>query len=160
MTMCSEVDRRQWMEIALEEAAIAASEGEVPIGAVAVLDGEIVARDHNRSIQLKDPTAHAEILVLREAGRLLENYRLNGLELYVTVEPCAMCAGALIWARVGRVVFGTRDEKSGAVFSKSELLEDGLFNHNVEVVEGVLADESREVLRDFFAVRRKNGRAE
>jgi tRNA(adenine34) deaminase len=145
---------KKWMELALEEASLAADEGEVPIGAVAVLDDQVVARNHNRSIQLQDPTAHAEILVLKEAGQILSNYRLNGLTLYVTVEPCAMCCGALIWARVARVVFGTRDSKAGAVRSKVSLLEPGLFNHSVRVDEGVMALECSEILRRFFEVRR------
>ena len=144
----------KWMEIALEEAAQAVSEEEVPVGAVAVLDNKVIAQDHNRCIQLHDPTAHAELLVLRAAGRVLSNYRLNGVELYVTVEPCAMCCGALIWGRISRLVFGTRDEKAGAVYSKAAVLQPGLFNHEVEVVEGVLAEPSRQILRQFFADRR------
>jgi tRNA(adenine34) deaminase len=147
----------QWMELALQEARKAAREGEVPVGAVAVSGSRMVARDHNRSIQLHDPSAHAEVLVLRQAGRLCSNYRLNDLELYVTIEPCAMCAGALTWARVKRLVFGTRDGKAGAVFSKASLLTPGLFNHDVEVVEGVLAEPSRQILQDFFARRRHSG---
>ena len=115
------------MEVALQEARQAASEGEVPIGAVVVREQEILCRDHNRSIQLSDPTAHAEILVLREAGRRLANYRLSGIDLYVTLEPCAMCAGALIWARVDRLVFGARDEKSGAIFSRAQPTGPGAF---------------------------------
>jgi tRNA(adenine34) deaminase len=143
-----------WMRIALEEATQAEVEGEVPIGAVAVFEGKLLARDHNRSIQLSDPTAHAEILVLREAGKTLGNYRLKGLEIYVTVEPCAMCAGALVWARVKSVAFGVRDEKSGCVSSKSALLEPGLFNHTVEVTGGVLSDPCREILQKFFRQKR------
>lgn len=142
------------MTMALEEARLAAEEGEVPIGAVAVLQDELLARDHNRSIQRDDPTAHAELLVLRQAGRRLANYRLTGVDIYVTVEPCAMCAGALVWARVSRLIFGARDEKAGAVFSRVTLLQPRLFNHQVEIIEGVLADPSRQLLRDFFAVRR------
>lgn len=149
----SERDDR-WMLLALEEARLAGAEGEIPIGALAVLDGGLLARDHNRNIQLKDPTAHAEILVLREAGRQLQNYRLPGVELYVTVEPCSMCAGALVWARVSRLVFGARDEKAGGVFSKFELLAPGRLNHTVSVTEGVQAEECRKVLRDFFQARR------
>jgi tRNA(adenine34) deaminase len=144
----------KWMAIALEEAARAGEEGEVPIGAVAVLADQVVARDHNRCIQLHDPAAHAEILALREAGRVLSNYRLNGLSLYVTVEPCAMCCGALIWSRIERLVFGTRDAKTGAVASKVSLLEPGLFNHSVQVEEGSMARESRDLLRRFFEARR------
>ncbi len=142
------------MKLALEEAHKAAQEQEIPVGAVAVLDGELVAREHNRSIQLHDPTGHAEILVLREAGQKLSNYRLKNLEIYVTLEPCAMCAGALLWARIQRLVFGARDEKAGAVFSKASLLSEGRFNHTVQVVEGILAQPSRELLQEFFARRR------
>ncbi len=142
------------MKLALEEAHKAAQEQEVPVGAVAVLDGELVAQEHNRSIQLHDPTGHAEILVLREAGQKLSNYRLKNLEIYVTLEPCAMCAGALLWARIQRLVFGARDEKAGAVFSKASLLSEGRFNHTVQVVEDILAQPSRELLQEFFARRR------
>ncbi len=142
------------MKLALEEAHKAAQEQEVPVGAVAVLEGELVAREHNRSIQLHDPTGHAEILVLREAGQKLSNYRLKNLEIYVTLEPCAMCAGALLWARIQQLVFGARDEKAGAVFSKASLLSEGRFNHTVQVVEGILAQPSRELLQAFFADRR------
>jgi len=152
MTKRSQMNK--WMEIALEEASRAADEGEVPIGAVAVLDDQIIARDHNRSIQLHDPVAHAEVLVLRETGRILTNYRLNGVSLYVTVEPCAMCCGALIWSRIALLVFGTRDAKAGAVASKACLLEPGLFNHSVQVEEGVMAQECRDLLQRFFEVRR------
>ncbi len=144
----------QWMQLALEEALKAAQEEEVPVGAVAVLEGELVAREHNRSIQLHDPTGHAEILVLRQAGQKLSNYRLKNLEIYVTLEPCAMCAGALLWARIQQLVFGARDEKAGAVFSKASLLSEGRFNHTVQVVEGILAQPSREILQEFFADRR------
>lgn len=144
----------KWMKVALEEAELARAEEEVPIGAVAVLDDEIIARDHNRCIQLHDATAHAEMLVLREAGSVLSNYRLNGISLYVTVEPCAMCCGALIWARISRLVFGARDAKAGAVYSKVSLLEPGLFNHLPEVTEGTMAEESREILQRFFKARR------
>ncbi|MGH9341749.1 MAG: tRNA adenosine(34) deaminase TadA [Acidobacteriota bacterium] len=142
------------MDIALEEAQKAYEEGEVPIGAVAVLERRLIARDHNRSIQLNDPSAHAEILVLRQAARKLSNYRLNGLDIYVTIEPCAMCAGALIWARVARLIFGSRDEKAGAVLSRTSLLQPGLFNHTVEATEGILAEPCRDILRDFFNRRR------
>ena len=144
----------QWMSLALEEAQAAAQEAEVPVGAVAISGGDLVARDHNRSIQLHDPTAHAEQLVLRQAGKKLSNYRLNKLEVYVTLEPCAMCAGALAWARVKRLIFGARDKKAGAVCSKVSLLSEGLFNHHIQVVEGVLADPCREILQQFFSERR------
>ena len=142
------------MQLALEEARQGAREDEVPVGAVAVLEDKLVASDHNRSIQLHDPTSHAEILVLRQAGQKLSNYRLKNLEIYVTLEPCAMCAGALLWARVKQLVCGSRDEKAGAVFSKASLLSEGRFNHSVQVVEGILARSSRELLQEFFADRR------
>lgn len=144
----------QWMELALEEAHKGAGEGEVPVGAVGVLDGKVLARDHNRSIQLHDPTAHAEILLLRQLGQRLGNYRLTGVEVFVTLEPCAMCAGALIWARVKRLIFGALDEKAGAVCSKASLLSPGRFNHELEVIEGILAKPCRQVLSRFFCDRR------
>jgi tRNA(adenine34) deaminase len=144
----------KWMELALEEARTAAKEGEVPVGAVTVREGDLIARDHNRSLQLSDPVAHAEILVLRQTAKVLSNYRLNGVQLFVTLEPCAMCAGALIWARIGLLAFAARDEKAGAVVSKTRLLEPGLFNHDVPFVEGIGAERSRSLLRSFFATRR------
>ena len=153
----TEYPHDKWMAVALEEAEAAAREGEIPIGSAAVWQGGLLARDHNRSVQLNDPTAHAEILVLREAGRLLRNYRLPGIEIYVTIEPCAMCAGALVWARVSRLVFGPRDEKAGAVVSKLEALRPGLLNHCVSIVEGVRAEECRLLLRRFFEARRNGG---
>ena len=143
-----------WMEMALEEANLAAGEDEVPIGAVLTLEGELLAREHNRSIQLNDPSAHAEILAIRKAGEALSNYRLNECVLYVTVEPCAMCAGALVWARIRRVVFGARDEKSGAAVSRVSLLQPALFNHSVEVIEGVLEEHCRQIMQNFFSARR------
>ena len=150
------VDR--WMRVALEEARKAAREGEVPVGAVVVQEGELLARDHNRSIQRSDPTAHAEILVLRKAGELLSNYRLNGTDLFVTLEPCAMCAGALVWARVGRLVYAAADPKAGAVSSRVNLLKPGQFNHSPEVVAGVREAEARQLLQDFFSrLRTKRG---
>ena len=142
------------MELALEQAEMAAREGEVPVGAVAVLEGRVLAADHNRSIQLSDPSAHAEILVLRKAGSILANYRLPGAELYATLEPCPMCAGALIWARITRIVFATRDEKAGGIVSRASILTPGVFNHNVEFIEGLLAERSRDILQKFFAARR------
>ena len=142
------------MELALKEAKQAASEGEVPVGALVVLGNELISRDHNRSIQLNDPTAHAEILALRTAGQTVKNYRLKDTSVFVTLEPCAMCAGALVWARVSRLIFGAWDEKSGAAGSKVNLFEPGLFNHSVEAVGGVLEEHCQEVLREFFEVRR------
>ena len=144
----------QFMCMALEEAKRAGEEGEVPVGAVLVSDGQVIARGRNRPIAMSDPTAHAEILALREAATQVENYRLPGCTLYVTVEPCAMCAGALLQARVGRLVFGAEDPRAGAVRSLYTLLEDKRFNHRVEVASGVLVEECREVLHRFFRERR------
>jgi tRNA(adenine34) deaminase len=142
------------MQEALAEARASADAGEVPIGAVVVHDGKILARAGNRTIRDNDPTAHAEILVLREAARFLGNYRLANTTLYVTIEPCSMCAGAIIQARVPRVVYGADDPKGGAVHSCFEILSNGRLNHQVEVSTGVLAAEAVFLLRSFFAARR------
>ena len=142
------------MRTALELADQAAVVGEVPVGAVVVVRGQIVGNGANAPISTGDPTAHAEILALREAAKRLGTYRLNGATLYATMEPCAMCAGALLNARVDKLVFGTRDLRFGAVRSKFRLADSDLLNHQVEVVEGVLADECLQRLRRFFAARR------
>ena len=142
------------MVMALEEAKRAGEEGEVPVGAVLVSGGRVIARGRNRPIAMSDPTAHAEILVLRGAATQVGNYRLPGCTLYVTVEPCIMCAGALLQARIGRLVFGAEDPKAGAARSLYTLLEDKRLNHRVEVTSGVLRQECREVLRGFFRERR------
>ncbi|MGD0922134.1 MAG: tRNA adenosine(34) deaminase TadA [Terriglobia bacterium] len=140
---------------ALREAARGAEEGEVPVGAVVVQDGRVVARAHNRPIHLSDPSAHAEILALRRAARKLGNYRLTGCTLYVTIEPCAMCAGAIVHARVRRVVYGASDLKAGANGSALTVLNHPKLNHQVEVVTGVLAEECAAIVRDFFRGRRR-----
>lgn len=142
------------MRIALEEAKRAGEEGEVPIGAVLVSEGEVIGRGRNRPISLSDPTAHAEILALREGAGRIGNYRLPNSTLYVTVEPCTMCAGAIIQARVWRLVFGAEDPKAGAVCSIYTLLEGKLLNHRVEVASGILLEECRKILRRFFQERR------
>lgn len=142
------------MALALEEALQASYEEEVPVGAVLVCEGKVVVRDHNRSVSSNDPTAHAEILVLREGASLLGNYRLNGCELYVTIEPCPMCAGAIVHSRVQRLIFGARDEKGGGVRSLYHLLDDQRLNHQVPVTEGILAERCQEVMHAFFSVRR------
>jgi tRNA(adenine34) deaminase len=142
------------MHLALQEAKRAGEEGEVPVGAVLVSDGQVIARGRNRTIALSDPTAHAEILALREGAAKVGNYRLPGCTLYVSVEPCAMCAGALLQARVRRLVFGAEDPKAGGVRSLYFLLEDERLNHRVEVAAGVLLQECQEVLRRFFQERR------
>jgi len=143
------------MRCALEEAARALDEGEVPVGAVLVSGGEILGRGRNRPIALADPTAHAEIQALREGAAREKNYRLPESTLYVTLEPCVMCAGAILAARVRRVVFGVEDPKGGAARSLYALLEDERLNHRVEVKSGILEDECREILRRFFEERRK-----
>jgi tRNA(adenine34) deaminase len=143
------------MRLALREAARAARAGEVPVGAVLVgAAGEVIARGHNRPILGSDPTAHAEVVTLRRAARKLGNYRLPGTTLYVTVEPCPMCAGALVLARVARVVFGAADPKGGAVRTLYRILEDPRLNHQIEVAGGVLEKECSTLLRDFFRDRR------
>lgn len=144
-----------WMEIALEEARKGAREGEVPVGAVLVRDGIALAAAHNCPIALNDPTAHAEILVLRTAGGQVGNYRFPGSTLYVTLEPCLMCAGALLHARVARAVFGAADPRGGGVESAYRVLKDSRLNHRVEVVSGVRADESQALLQEFFLARRR-----
>ena len=145
------------MRRALAEAARGLKEDEVPVGAVVVRDGKIIARAHNRPLHLNDPSAHAEILALRRAGRKLGNYRLSGCTLYVTIEPCAMCAGAIVHSRIERVVFGGFDPKAGASGSALTVLNHPKLNHNVEVLEGVLADDCASILREFF--RRKRQRS-
>lgn len=142
------------MELAIEEALLASREGEVPVGAVLVCKGEVVARDHNRSISSNDPTAHAEILVMREGAAQAGNYRLNGYELYVTIEPCPMCAGAIVHSRLQRLIFGARDGKGGGVRSLYRLLDDQRLNHQVPVTEGILAERCQEVIQAFFDDRR------
>jgi len=143
------------MRAALELADRAAEAGEVPVGAVVVFEGEIVGRGANAPIGQSDPTAHAEMLALREAARALGNYRMNGATLYVTLEPCAMCAGAIVAARIDRLVFGARDLRFGAVRSKFRLADSELLNHQVGVVEGVLAAECLARLQEFFRRRRE-----
>jgi tRNA(adenine34) deaminase len=138
----------------MAEALAAAAAGEVPIGAVLVLDGRVLARSGNRTIRDCDPTAHAEVIVLREAAHVLGNYRLVDTTLYVTIEPCTMCAGAIIQARVPRLVYGADDPKGGAVRSCFEILSNPKLNHQVEVIPGVLAEDSASLLQSFFAARR------
>ncbi len=142
------------MQEALELARQAAASGEVPVGAVVVIEGRVAGRGANSPIAKNDPTAHAEMLALREAAQALGNYRLEEATLYVTLEPCVMCAGALVAARVKRLVFGTRDLRFGGVRSKFRIADSELLNHRVEIVEGVLAAECMELLQNFFAARR------
>jgi tRNA(adenine34) deaminase len=147
------------MELALKEAEKGLREGEVPIGAVVIgLDKEVISKAHNQPIACNDPTAHAEILALRSAGTKYGNYRLNGLTLVATIEPCLMCMGAIINARISRLVFGAFDPKSGAVGSLYNLSEDHRLNHRIEVVSGVMEQKCGKLLQDFFRLHRdKNG---
>jgi tRNA(adenine34) deaminase len=144
----------EFMQQALDEARAAALAGEVPVGAVLVHDAKIVARSGNRTIRDCDPTGHAEIVVLREAARALDNYRLAATTLYVTIEPCSMCAGAIIQARVPRLIYGCDDPKGGAVRSCFEILSHPRINHRVEVIPGVLASDCAALIQSFFADRR------
>ena len=143
-----------YMQIALEEAQKAVEKGEVPVGAVVVLSGRIIGRAHNMPISLHDPSAHAEMLALREAAEILGNYRLTGAELYVTLEPCIMCAGAIIQARLARVIYGASDPKYGAVTSLYQVLTDQRLNHRVAVTEGILKEECGEIISRFFREKR------
>lgn len=144
-----------FMRAALEEARKAYEKGEVPIGAVLVKGGEIIARGHNLKEERQDPTAHAEIIVIQEGCKKLNSWRLAGTTLYVTVEPCPMCAGVLIQARVDKLIFGSRDPKAGACGSLYNLVQDDRFNHCVEVVEGVLRKSCAEIMQQFFEGLRK-----
>lgn len=142
------------LTMALDEARAAAAAGEVPVGAVVVENGVVVGRGQNRVLRDLDPTAHAEIVALRDAARALGNYRLPGCELFVTLEPCAMCAGAMIHARIRRLVYATDDPKAGAVCSVLEVLNHPRLNHQMAVTKGDLAEESGALLREFFRQRR------
>jgi len=144
----------KWMALALEQAIKAEEEGEVPVGAILVKDDLVIARGHNQPISTNDATAHAEIQLLRAAGTKLENYRLTGTSLYVTLEPCAMCLGAIMHARVERVVFGAHDPKTGVCGSSEDLMTANCFNHKINLVSGVLENESSQLLKKFFNSRR------
>ncbi len=148
------VDETRWMEIALEEARVGAACGEVPVGAVVVCGDALFARDHNRTRELSDPTAHAEILALRTAADRVGDWRLEGCTLYVTLEPCAMCAGALVLARIDRLVYAARDPKAGMCGSLGNIPQDDRLNHHVSVDGGLLADAAGDLLRGFFRERR------
>ncbi|GIZ51223.1 tRNA adenosine(34) deaminase TadA [Noviherbaspirillum aridicola] len=149
------MDDAFYMRQALSQAGNAWALGEVPVGAVVVRDGEIIATGFNQPIGTHDPTAHAEIMALRAAATMLGNYRLPGCELFVTLEPCAMCSGAMMHARLKRVVFGASDPKTGVCGSVTDLFAERRLNHHTEVVGGVLAEECGTVLREFFAERRR-----
>lgn len=153
------IDDAHWMRLALQQAQLAREQGEVPVGAVLVRDGAWVCGGYNQPITLHDPSAHAEMQALRAAGAALGNYRLPGLTLYVTLEPCAMCAMALLHARISRVVFAASDPKTGAAGSILDLFAYPQLNHHTTVEGGVLADEAAALLQDFFRERRKAQRS-
>ena len=144
----------KYMKMALEEAEQARQKGEIPIGAILLKGDQVLARDHNRCIELSDPTAHAEILVLRKGGEVLKNYRLDETVMYVTAEPCPMCASAMVHSRISRLVFGTYEPKFGAVESKFKLLSGNGVNHRVKIDRGILERECAEILKVFFKERR------
>jgi len=148
------VEDELWMEEALREAGRAEAAGEVPVGAVVVYSGRIIGRGSNRNLLDHDPSAHAEVVAMREAGRALGNNRLLDCDLYVTIEPCAMCAGAMVHARIRRLVYGADDVKAGAVSSVMQVLNHPALNHRVEVTRGVLAGRCMDVLQTFFRARR------
>ena len=147
------------MRMALREAKRGAREGEVPVGAVLAQNGEVLARAHNRPVHLHDPSAHAEMLALRRGARKLRNYRLEGCDLYVTIEPCAMCAGAIVQARLRRAVFGAPDPKAGACGSALRVLNHRKLTHRVEITRGTLAPDCAEVIQDFFRQRREKSQS-
>jgi tRNA(adenine34) deaminase len=149
----------KFMAIALEEARRAMEDGEVPVGAVVVYDGEVIARAHNLREGLQDPAAHAEMLALREAARKLHRWRLTGAMVYSTLEPCAMCAGALVLARIDRLVYGCDDPKAGACGSVFDIVREPRLNHRIEVLGGVMGEECGSVLKEFFENRRSSIRA-
>ena len=144
----------KWMSLALEQARKAEEEGEVPVGAILVKDGLLIAKAHNQPISTNDATAHAEIQLIRAAGKKLKNYRLAGTSLYVTLEPCAMCLGAIMHARIDRLVFSAYDPKTGVCGSSENLMDAKCFNHKINLVSGVLENESKQLLKNFFNSRR------
>ena len=145
----------KWMQIAISEANLAKSKDEIPVGAVLIQNNELIAQAHNQSISHNDPTAHAEIQVLRIAAKQQSNYRLVGSTIYVTLEPCAMCLGAMMHARIKRIVFGASDSKTGVCGSCANLTSEAFFNHKISVLGGILEKESKEILQSFFKLRRK-----
>lgn len=143
-----------YMSLALEQAQLAYDDGEVPVGAVIVLAGEVIGRGYNKPIASLDPSAHAEVVALRDAAKNIGNYRLSGATLYVTVEPCAMCAGCLVHSRIARLVYATTEPKSGVVESAMKFLDSNFLNHKVEVSAGVLAQDAADIMSNFFKMRR------
>ena len=154
MGIDSSIDE-EWMALAIEQAKLAEKINEVPVGAVLVQDNQLITSAHNQPISTNDPTAHAEILLLRAAGKQLKNYRLPNTTLYVTLEPCTMCLGAMIHARISRVVFGAYDQKTGVCGSCTDLSTSQCFNHTIAIEGGVLANDCKQLLQEFFKKRRK-----
>ena len=148
------MDDDRFMQEALKQAGLAAEEGEVPVGAVIVHDGRVIARAHNQVETLRDATAHAEMIAITQAAEALENWRLEGAEMYVTLEPCAMCSGAMVLSRVARIVYGADDPVAGACGSVFNIVSEKRLNHRIPVVKGVMADRSSELLKEFFRSRR------
>ena len=148
------IEDEKWMSLALEQAGKAEKEGEVPVGAILVKDDTLIAKAHNKPISSNDPTAHAEIQLIRTAGEELKNYRLLGTTLFVTLEPCAMCLGAIMHARIKRVVYGAHDPKTGVCGSSENFMEASCFNHKIDIASGVLENESKQLLKNFFNSRR------
>jgi tRNA(adenine34) deaminase len=149
------MEHERFMQEALREAEVAWSKGEVPIGCVIVRDGEVIARGHNLRETLNDPTAHAEIIAIRSAGQVLDDWRMIGCTLYVTIEPCPMCAGALVQSRIEHLVFGATDPKAWADRSLREIVQNPGLNHRMEVTEGILASECSQIMKEFFRAKRK-----
>jgi tRNA(adenine34) deaminase len=145
-----------WMQLALDQARLAEQAGEVPVGAIVVSEGKIVGAGHNKNLFQNDPTAHAEIVALRQAAEALGNHRLTGCVLFCTIEPCAMCAGAMVHARIARLVYGANDPKAGAAGSVLEVINHPGLNHRMEVTPGVLSEECSQLLKNFFAPRRRS----
>ena len=144
----------KWMKIAIQEAIKAENEDEIPVGAILVRDGLLIAKAHNQPISTNDATAHAEIQLIRAAGKIQGNYRLTGTTLYVTLEPCAMCLGAMMHARIKRIVYGAHDPKTGVCGSSENLIDANCFNHKIDLVSGVLENECKQLLKTFFISRR------
>jgi len=158
MSNAADKQDERYMQMALEQARIAEDNGDVPIGAVIVCGNQIIGKAYNQREQLNDPTAHAEIIALTQAAAAMENWHLNGCTIYVTLEPCPMCAGALVLSRMDRLVYGCNDPKSGACGSLYNIVDDERLNHRLEVTSGVLADECSQQLQEFFAKRREENK--
>lgn len=145
----------KWMLEALKCAEYAESIGEVPVGAVCVFENQIISKGYNQSISVNDPTAHAEVIAIRNAAKKLENYRLNEVDLYVTLEPCLMCSGAIVHSRIKRIIYATKDPKSGVLGSQCNIFESNFINHKAEIIGGILEDRASQMLKDFFKQRRQ-----